>query len=284
MRKGLLVFISALLFFSCKDSYNYISRKGSLPQKYEFAKKYFAKKKYSKAQPLLEEIYPLYKGKKEAEDIYYMLAYSHYRLKDYLLASYHFNTFVNSYSLSERGEECAFMHCMCEYYKSLPSYLDQTITSDAIKEFQVFVNNYPDSRYMDQCNLTIDKLRAKLHKKAYANAMLYYQIGDYKAASVAFMNAVKDYPDLPQKDELDFLIVKSNYLFAKNSIIQLQPQRYKKAIEAANTYFEEHAQSKSIYDSDVKKLLNQINTELVRAEKELKRRPVVPEKKPELSF
>ena len=77
MRKVLLFFISCLLLLSCKDSYNYVSRKGTLPQKYEYAKKYFDKKKYSKSQPLLEEIYPQYKGKKEAEHTFLVFATGH---------------------------------------------------------------------------------------------------------------------------------------------------------------------------------------------------------------
>ncbi|MFM9945678.1 MAG: outer membrane protein assembly factor BamD, partial [Bacteroidia bacterium] len=109
MRKASLLFISFIFLFSCKDSYNYVMRKGTLAKKYDYAKKYFDKKKYSKAQPLLEEIYTQYKGKKEAEDIYYMLAYSHYKLHDYLLASYHFENFASQYGLSPRVEECAFM-------------------------------------------------------------------------------------------------------------------------------------------------------------------------------
>lgn len=278
MRKVLLFFIPLMFLFSCKDSYNYVARKGTTAKKYEYAKKYFDKKKYSKSQPLLEEIYPSYKGRKEAEEIYYMLAYSHYKLHDYLLASYHFDNFTRQYSLSPRVEECAFMNCICEFYKSLPPYLDQTITIEAIKQFQLFINNYPDSKYMAQCNEHIDKLRSKLHKKAYSNAMLYYQIGDYKASTVAFANAIKDFADLPQKEEFEYLIVKSHYLYAKNSILQLQVERYKKALEASKEFYAEHSQNPSSYDAQMKSLVTQINAGIVKAEREMKRKQIVPVK------
>lgn len=278
MRKALIFLLSITILLSCKDSYNYVARKGTLAKKYEFAKKYYDKKKYSKAQPLLEEIYPQYKGKKEAEEIYYMLANSHYKLRDYLLASYHFENFTQQYNFSPLAEECAFMHCICEFYKSLPPYLDQSITENGIKQFQLFVTNYPDSRYMGQCNEYLDKLRAKLHKKAYSNAMLYYNIGDYKAAAVAFGNAIKDYADIPQKDELEFLIVKSYYLYAKNSILQLQIERYNKAIESSKEYFAEHQQNQNKYNNEMINLVKQINSGIEKATKELKRRPVAPVK------
>jgi len=278
MRKALILLFCTITFLSCKDSYNHVARKGTSMQKFTYAKKYFDKKKYSKSQPLLEEIYPLFKGKKEAEDIYYMLAYSHYKLHDYLLASYHFDNFTRVYSYSSRAEECAFMNCICDYFKSLPSYLDQTLTENAVIQFQKFVNNYPDSKYMSQCNEYIDKLRIKLHKKAYANSMLYYQIGDYKAASVAFMNAIKDYPDLPQKEEFEFLIVKANYLYAKNSIIQVRLERYKKAIEASKEYYEEHSQTKGSYSEQMKSLVVLINLEIQKTEREMKRKQILPVK------
>lgn len=272
MRNLLLIICITFLFASCKDGYNHVLRKGSTEKKYEYALKYFNKKKYNKAQPLLEDIYPLYRTQKESEEIYYMLAYSHYKLKDFLLASYHFENFTKRYKLSSRTEECAFLYCMCEYQKSLPYYLDQTITTNAIIQFQVFINNYPDSKYMNQCNDYIDKLREKLHKKAYANAMLYYQTEDYKAAVVAFENAVKEYPDIPQKGELEFLVVKSYYLYAKKSVLQLQPERFKKALESANLFIEERSEDKTKYINDVKKLIVQINSELSVAENELKKK------------
>jgi outer membrane protein assembly factor BamD len=275
MRKALIIFLATTILLSCKDSYNYVTRKGTPAKKYEFATKAFSKKKYGKAQPLLEEIYPLYKGKKEAEDIYYMLAYSHYKLKDFLLASYHFENFASQYSLSPRVEECSYLHCICEYNKSLPAYLDQSITKNSIDQFQIFINNFPDSKYMAQCNDYIDKLRAKLHKKAYDNAMLYYQIGDYKAASVAFQNAINDYADLPQKEEFEYLIVKVNYLYAKNSILALQPERYKKALESAQEFFAEHTQNQGQYYNQVTTQVSLIKAGLAKAEAEIKRRPPV---------
>jgi len=276
MRNAFLYIFSIFFLFSCKDSFNYVSRKGTIQEKYEYATKYYNKKKYSKAQPLLDEIYPLYKGKKEAENIYYMVAYSHYNLKDYLLASYHFENFTQQYSLSPKVEECWFMHCMSEFYKSQPFYLDQTITENGIKQFQIFVNNYPDTRYMSQCNEYIDKLRAKLHKKAYENAKLYYRMGDYKASTVAFKNAVEDYPDLPQKDEFEFLIVKANYLYAKNSILQLQGERYKKALDASVEFMKEHAQTPTIYNMDVVEIQDMIKVGLAKSEKEMKKKQPAP--------
>lgn len=269
MRKVFLCFLVLSVLFSCKESYNYVSRKGSLVKKLEYAKKFYDKAKFAKAQPLLEEIYPQYKGKKEAEDIYYMLAYSHYKLHDYLLASYHFDNFAQLYTTSSRVEECAFMHCICEFYKSYPPYLDQSITNNAIKQFQLFINNYPDSKYMVQCNDHMDKLRVKLHNKAYSNAMLYYKIGDYKAATVAFSNAIKDYPDLPQKEEFEFLTVKSHYLYAKNSILKTQVERYNKALEASKEYYSENSQSKSIYNAEMKNLILLVNDGIKKAEREL---------------
>lgn len=249
-------------------------RKGSNNKKYEYAVKYFNKKKYNRAQPLLEEIYPIYRTKKESENIYYMLAYSHYKLRDFLLASYHFENFTKLYSLSNRAEECAFLHCLCEYEKSYPYYLDQSITSNAITQFQIFINNYPDSKYMTQCNEYIDKLRAKLHKKAYENAMLYYRSEDYKAAIVACENAVKEYPDIPQKDELEYLVVKSYYLYAKKSVLEVQPERFKKALEVANTFIEERKQTETKYSGDVKKLIILLNNEISIAENELKKKKI----------
>ncbi len=201
-----IILVSCLLF-SCSE-YNKLLKSSDLDKKYEMALKYYDKGDYDRAVALLEELMPLYRGTAKAENILYYYAYSNYKLGDYILAGYHFKNFSRTYPNSARAEETAYMNAYC-YSLNSPSYtLDQTDTREAIKEFQLFINQYPQSTRINECNVTVDRLRAKLEKKAYDISKQYYYINDYKAAIVSFANVVKDFPETKYREELSFLIIK----------------------------------------------------------------------------
>ena len=118
------------------------------------------------------------------------------------------------------------------FYLNSPDYsLDQTDTKLAIKEFQKFTLQYPQSVHIEQCNDLLDKLRGKLEKKSYESAMLYYNMSDYKAAVVAMGNYLKDYPGSKSVEELNYLIIRSYYLLAVNSIDSKKQERFKAAAD-----------------------------------------------------
>jgi outer membrane protein assembly factor BamD len=96
--------------------------------------------------------------------------------------------------------------------------------------------------YKELANEQIEELRGRLKSKAYDNAMLFYKIEDYNAAMVSFKNALKDYPDMENKDQIEFLIVKSSYYFAKYSIDEKKPERY----EAVFTEYKEFVRNNPV--------------------------------------
>jgi outer membrane protein assembly factor BamD len=147
------------------------------------------------------------------------------------LAGFHFRTFVRTFPNSEHAEECAFMNAYC-YYLSSPKYtLDQSDTKNAIQEMQFFLNQYPESKRVDTCNILMDKLRGKLEKKAYEITKGYFFRDDWKAAAPACENFIKDFAESPHNDEMELMIIKSYYLLAKNSVESKKMGRLEKAME-----------------------------------------------------
>ena len=82
------------------------------------------------------------------------------------------------------------MTAYCYYLDSPDLTLDQASTYKAIENLQLFINLYPKSERVNECNQLIDKLRNKLETKSFLNAKLYFKIGDYKAAIFAFITSV----------------------------------------------------------------------------------------------
>jgi outer membrane protein assembly factor BamD len=100
----------------------------------------------------------------------------------------------------------------------------------------LFIGTYPDSKYIANCNSLSDKLRQKLETKAYNSAYLFFKTEEYKAAAISFINFLKDFPETEHKEEAEFYIVKSYYIYAKNSNELKQLERYKQAQTAYQEY------------------------------------------------
>ncbi len=257
----IFLFLSFALVFSSCSNYNKLLKSSDYNKKYEAAMKYYDNKEYSKALALLEELVSVYRGTNKAEKIMYYYAYATYSMGDYLLAGYHFENFVKTFPASDKSEECSFMYAYCYYLESPRYSLDQTDTKNAIKELQLFINKYPESTRKEECNNLITKLRQKLERKNYEIAKQYYFLYDYKAAIVSFENLMKEFPDTKYREELMFLIIKSNYLYASKSIDKKKIERLKSTVEAYNKFISYYPESSKYnkeaegYYSDAKKQL-----------------------------
>lgn len=249
-KTALFLFALVLIGLASCNKYNRLLKSSDFELKYTKAVEYYGKKNYVKALPLFEELMTVYRGTGKAEQVSYYYAYCNFGLEDYLLASYHLKNFVKTFPMSEFAEEAMFTSAYC-YYLDSPVYsLDQENTIKAINEFQLFVNLYPNSARVKDCNDYIDLLRRKLERKAYENATLYYNIEDYKASIQAFKNLLKDFPDNPYREEANFMILKSYYLLAKNSISEKKEERYKTTIENYYKFIDNYKDSKYLREAE----------------------------------
>lgn len=254
----LLYITLAITLFSC-SGYQKLLKDGTPQEKLEAAKKYYQKEDFVRSQMLLEELLGLYYGKPEREEIYYLYAYSYYGTSEFLLAGYHFNSFALTYTLSPKREEAAYMAAVCQFKKAMPVELDQTPTQSAISTLQTFINQYPNSKYVSECNDKIDILRGRILAKVYENAKLYHSLGYYNSAMVACENAVEDYPDMVNRDELSYLSVDAAYMYAKNSITKRQLERYTDARSRANNYLKEFGQEAE-FSKEVNRIITKSNS------------------------
>ncbi|MGC6470864.1 MAG: outer membrane protein assembly factor BamD [Flavobacteriales bacterium] len=250
---------SLTLLLSC-SGYQKVLKSNDVELKYEMAKKYYDDTEYFKALPLLDELHLLYKGTNRAEEVDYLLAYTHYGLGANMLASYYFKIFTLTYPNSKHVEELSFMSAYCYYLESPSSTLDKTNTLKAISELQSFIDRYPESKRVSECNELIDNLTVKVHVKAFKIAKLYHDIEDYKAAITALNNLIIDYPTIENQQEILYLILQSNYQLAINSIQSKKEERFNNTIAAFNYFKNNNTNEKllndaqNIYDKTLKQL------------------------------
>ncbi|HEX9980317.1 MAG TPA: outer membrane protein assembly factor BamD [Flavobacterium sp.] len=232
MRNFLSIILFAFIITSCSQ-YQKALKSDDVDVKYAAAAKMYERGKYNKAIRLFEMIAPSYRGKPDAENMYYMFAQSYYKTKQYYLAGYQFESFAAGCPKSARLEEASYLGAKC-YSMLSPVYsLDQTDTFKAIDKLQAFIDNFPNSQYLPEANVTVKTLREKVEKKVFMNAKNYNKISDYKSALVALDNFIADYPGTPYKEEALFIRLDSAYRLAINSI----PSRMEERLQDAKTAY-----------------------------------------------
>ena len=254
----------------CKSKFEKLRLSNDVLKKYQEGIRLYNKKDYSKALILFEGLAQKYRGTAEAEELSYYYAFTLYRLKDYTTARYKFKEFADTYPASKNAEECRYMGAYCYYLDSPKSSLDQDNTYKAIDALQLFINLYPKSDRATQAAQYIANLRGKLETKAFDNAKLYYDLGgysieNYKSAVVALKNAQIEFPDIKYAEEMNLLIVKSQFMYAKNSYPFRQEERFKEAI----TYYEEfiEAYPDGKFAKEAKQLKEDSETGIINAKK-----------------
>jgi outer membrane protein assembly factor BamD len=244
----LLVIIIA--FAGCKSKFEKLRASNDTAKKYREAVRLYEKKDYNKALSLFDDLVTKYRGTAEAEDLSYYFAYTHYKLRDYTTARYHFKTFADTYASSAKAEECRFMAAYCFYLESPTFSLDQENTIKAIEALQLFINLYPKSERVAEASKLIANLRDKLETKSYANAKLFLDIGDYKSAVIAFRNSAREFPDTKYAEEMEFLTIKAQALYAKASFEIKQEERYNEAIQLYNEFVQNYPSSKYLKEAE----------------------------------
>lgn len=250
---------------SCKSKYEKLRASNDYAKKYQEAIKYYNKQDYEKALGLFDVLVERYRGRSAAEDLFYYYAFTNYKLKDYTSARFHFKTFADTYPSSPRAEECRFFSAYCYYLDSPTFSLDQENTLKAIETLQLFINLYPKSDRVTEASKLIQNLRDKLEMKAYENAKLYLTISDYQSAVIAFNNVLRDYPDTKYGEEIEFLTIKAQYLYADHSFETKQVDRFEQAITYAQQFNDKFPASK--YGNEAKGLIKDSQAGIVNAKR-----------------
>ncbi len=255
-----LILVSTVLF-SCTSKFGKVLKSTDKEYKLKMAEQYYAAQKYDLAQQVYEDIMPFFKGDARFEDIFYKYSYCAYYDKDYLNAENLFKSFTETFPNSTRAEEAEYMRAM-SYYKQSPKVeLDQTNTMKTMALMQAFINTHPGSSRIKDATEIIDQCRAKLESKEEKSAQLYYNLGYFKSAAVAFEALNNSYPDSEKSDVYKLKEIKSYIKYAEMSVPQKQTERYEKVITEINEFNQRFSDSE---------LLTQVNEYKTDTEQKLK--------------
>lgn len=250
---------------SC-NKYNKVFKSKDYDYKLKMADEYYAKKKYKIAQQLYEELFPVLKGTVKFEELYYKDAYCFYHMKMYDAAENLFKGFLEVFPNSSKAEEVDYMRAYCLFKESPKLELEQVNTIRAMGMMQTFINIHPGSERIKDATDIIDKCRLKLEQKEYRSADLYYNLGQFRAAALAFTNLMNNYPESTKGEEYKLNAVKSYFKFAKLSILDKQIERYEVVVNEYEDFMDRFPESKLLKEAEYYSNLSQNQIKVIKNE------------------
>ena len=259
--KSIIFAISAVLFVSCKTTYNTVLKSTDYDYKYEAAKEYYAAGNYGKCSQLLEDMVMLLKGTEKAEESLFMLGMCYYNMRDYETATLYLDRYYKTYTKGTYTELARFFSGKASYMQSPDIRLDQSPTITAINTLLEFLDFYPYSDKRSEVYDLLEVLRNRLAEKEYQSAMLYYNLGsytgncvnggsNYEACIITAENTLKTYPYTSHREDLMMMILRARYRLANKSIASKKEERYRETIDEYFGFKNEFPESKYMHEAD----------------------------------
>ena len=266
MKLNNILFFVLILSLSACSKFGKVLKSKDFEYKLKMANTYYEKKEFRQAQVLYEELFPVFKGTPQFDDLYYNYAFSHYNMRDYETAENLFKGYLEVFANSKRAEEVEYMQANCYYKQSPKPELEQSNTIKAIGMFQVFINTHPESPKSKEAEVIIAKCQTKLETKEFLSAQLYFNVGQFKAAALAYTTLINNYPDSPKGDEYKLMSIKSYYRYAVMSVDEKKVERYAKVVLEVEDFQDRFPESKLAKEAERYLTLTKNNLKILNNE------------------
>jgi outer membrane protein assembly factor BamD len=235
-------------------------------QNYDKAMKYYKNQSWLSAVRIFDELIPIAMGTPLGDTILFCTADCFFQNHDYQMASFRFREYVRRYPDTERTELAA-LNAVKSFYEFSPDYnLDKEVTEMAIDEVLLFIQQYPNSKYIEECNTILDDLRNKLAKKNLEIVRMYYNIGYYEATQIMVKNFLKSYASSKFTPEALYILVQNNYDFARKSVENKRYNRFKDCLDAFEMLETRYPESNFIVDA--KKMVSDAKIQIKKIEEQ----------------
>ncbi len=253
----LCLFALAVLLNACSSDRGKISHAEFCKNKYEAAAELFKKQKYGRAQDKLEEILSLCAGTGYMEQSQFLLAESYFNLEEWIEARGEYGSFVLNFPGSPFIETAEFRKAISSFNMEFKVARDESNTTIAMRDFERYLSNYPDSPLRDSINYYYGLLVERLAEKEFQTARLYYRMDKYQAAVIYLKEFLENYKVSKRRKDA-FKIIVDSYI----ELDQFEPARYYLTMmrgEFAN-------------DDDIEKIVKKNEKNIASAEKDFEKR------------
>ena len=153
------------------------------------------KEKYLQAQLDFKHIVIRGTGSDLGDDAQYYLGEAYFRNEEYLEAIAEYEKLTRRMGFSHFVEDARFKICEAYRIESPKYFHDQEYTEKALERYQEFLDDYPNSKYVNDVLASIEILREKMGLKLYETGILYMKMEEYESAKMTFERVVDHYYD-----------------------------------------------------------------------------------------
>jgi outer membrane protein assembly factor BamD len=204
-----LLMLSSAFLLNCggKKSMSYTSAR----QLFNTGLDLYDRGKYTQAVEAFQLIVYNHPGESIVDTAQYYLALSYFGNKEYQLARVEFNRLLVNYPSSAYAVNAQFMQAVC-FYEGTPEHygLDQTDLMEAIKLFEDFIIDHPESDLIGDAQDYLLAARTRMAHKYYESGIVYVRINAFTAAIKYFQIVVDDYTDTKYAPMATYYIAESD--------------------------------------------------------------------------
>jgi outer membrane protein assembly factor BamD len=123
-----------------------------------------------------------------------------------ILGANEFREFLTFYPTNERAYYAQYKLALAHYEQMLAPQRDQTQTREALKEFEAFVERFPDSKLVNEGQKKLQECRDRLSDADYQVGVFYYRTRWYPGAIVRLRAVMKENPEYGNRDALYYYL------------------------------------------------------------------------------
>ena len=226
--------------------------------RYQKAEDLFKAEKYGRTIEKLEEILSTCAGTGYMEQAQFLIAESHFNMEDWIEARGEYGSFILNFPGSPFVETAEFRKAISSFNMEFRVTRDEANTTIAMKDFERYLSNHPDSPLRDSVNYYYGLLVDRVAEKEFQTARLYLRMDKPQAAVIYFKEFLESYPNAKRRPEALFMIA-SCY----NDLDQF---------ETAKLYLDIAKREAPADDKDIQKQIAKTERQIAKAEEEFEKR------------
>ena len=201
----LIFALISLLFSSCSDSSNNIgigvSEDKTAEEIFNSGERELIRRRYNDAAEKFKELERLYPYSDWAKRAFIMQVYSFHKDKEYENVVSAANRFIEFHPKDKDIPYAYYLIGLSYYDQVLAIGRDQKLTQEALKIFELIIDEYSDSEYASSSQIKFDFLKNQLASKEMEVGRYYLKRSHYVSAINRFRGIIEDFSTTSQVPE-----------------------------------------------------------------------------------
>ena len=176
---------------------------------YELGQRELAREKYTRAEEAFSKFLEQHPQDRRRPEAMMGLADAMYADERYEEAKFQYRRFLELYPVNPNAAKAQFRSAMCSFQRVKTIDRDQSVTHEALQEFQRLIQSYPRSPFVEEAQEKLAACRERLAAYELYVGRYYFRQDAYPAAISRFEGLLKVYPEVSFADEVLFLLGRS---------------------------------------------------------------------------